>query len=109
MQDRPFRLVLLIVVLAVAVAYSPPLHRTVRHGWREVADLFDNRPARAVLIVGNSRVYSNDMPFMIRDIADAAGDPIRWDVTALAKPGATFESHWNDPTSTRCWRGVGIS
>lgn len=97
MQEHPFRFVLLIVVLVAAVAYNPPLHRTVRHGRREVADLFDNRPARAVLIVGNSRVYANDMPFMIRDIADAAGDPVRWDITALAKPGATFETHWNDP------------
>jgi len=97
MQEHPFRLALLIVFLVLAVAYNPPLHRTARHGWREAADLFDGRPARAVLIVGNSRVYANDMPFMIRDIADAAGDSVRWDVTSLAKPGATFESHWNDP------------
>lgn len=69
----------------------------VRHGWREIVDMFDDRPARAVLIVGNSRVYANDMPSMVRDIADAAGDSVRWDVTALAKPAATFESHWNDP------------
>ena len=97
MPERPFRLTVLVVILALAVAYSPPLQRAVRHGCREVLDLFDNRPARTVLIVGNSRVYFNDMPFMIRRIADATGDPVRWDVTELAKPAATFESHWNDP------------
>ncbi|MBS1166126.1 MAG: hypothetical protein H6R00_2151 [Proteobacteria bacterium] len=97
MQERPFRLALLVVILVLAVGYSPPVQTVVRHGWRDVADLVDDRPARAVLIIGNSRVYTNDMPFMIRDIADAAGDPLRWDVTSLAKPGATFETHWNDP------------
>jgi hypothetical protein len=97
MQERPFRLVLLVVILVLAVAYSPPLQTAVRHSWRDVADLVDNRPARAVLIIGNSRVYANDMPFMIRDIADAASDPLRWDVTSLAKSGATFETHWNNP------------
>lgn len=97
MQERPFRLSLLVVLLVLAIAYSAPLHRAVGHGWREVADLVDNRPVRTVLIIGNSRVYYNDMPFMVRDIADAAGDSIRWDVTSLAKPGATFETHWNDP------------
>lgn len=97
MQERPLRFVLLVVVLLIAVAYNPPLHRAARHGWRSVTDLCDSRPVRTVLIIGNSRVYYNDMPFMVRDIADAAGDPARWDVTSLAKPGATFETHWNDP------------
>jgi hypothetical protein len=97
MLERPFRFVLLIVILVLAAIYSSPLYRMARHGWREAADLLDNRPVRTVLIVGNSRVYYNDMPFMIRNIADAAGEPIRWDVTALAKPGATFETHWADP------------
>lgn len=97
MQEHPLRSALLIIILAVAIVCNPPLHRMVRHGWRAVVDLFDGRPGAAVLIVGNSRVYANDMPFMIRSIADAAGDPVRWDVTALAKPGATFKSHWSDP------------
>ena len=97
MREHPFRLTLLIAALVLAVTYSPPLHSWARYRWREIADLFDKRPARSVLIVGNSRVYANDMPFMIRDIADATGDPVRWDVTSLAKSGATFESHWNDP------------
>ncbi len=97
MRENPLRLVLLVVLLVSAIAYSPPLHRMVRHGWREIVDLFDDRPVRDVLIIGNSRVYYNDIPFMIRDIADAAGDAVHWEVTTLAKPGATFESHWSDP------------
>ncbi len=49
MQEHPFRLALLVFALVLAIAYNPPLHRTARHGWRELTDLLDDRPPRAVL------------------------------------------------------------
>jgi hypothetical protein len=44
-------------------------------------DNFDSRPARAILILGNSRTSFNDMPDMIRAMADSAHDPQKLEIT----------------------------
>jgi hypothetical protein len=59
-------------------------------------DAFDRRPARTVLILGNSRTYSHDMPDMIRLMADSAHDPQKLEITLDAQAGGTFETLWND-------------
>lgn len=59
------------------------------------ADLLDDRPARSILIVGNSRTFYNDMPSMLREIADSAGDPAKFQIESSAYPAATFKTHWN--------------
>ena len=58
-------------------------------------DLFDDRPARSILIVGNSRTYYNDMPAMLRSIADSAGSPTKFQVESSSYGGATFKTHWH--------------
>ncbi len=58
-------------------------------------DRFDHRPARKILIIGNSRTYYHEMPEMVRQIADSARSPVRLDITTYAWGGATFEENWN--------------
>ena len=61
-----------------------------------VLDRFDQRPVRRILIIGNSRTYYHDMPRMVRQIADGARSPVRFDITTLAWGGASFEENWTN-------------
>jgi len=63
---------------------------------RRTIDLADSRPARSVLILGNSRTFVNDTPAMLRKVADSAGSPIKYQIETNAKPAFTFEDHWSD-------------
>jgi len=65
------------------------------------SDLIDSRPARSILIIGNSRTYYNDMPAMLRKIADSAGRPTKFQIETSAKPGFAFENHWSDGRTKR--------
>jgi hypothetical protein len=60
------------------------------------ADFLDSRPPRSILIIGNSRTYYNGMPAMLRDIADSAGNPAKFQIETSAIGGATFKTHWED-------------
>jgi hypothetical protein len=64
---------------------------------QRAVDLIDSRPARSILIIGNSRTYYNSMPKMLRKVADSAGSPTKFQVETNAKPAFTFEMHWADP------------
>lgn len=64
-------------------------------------DLVDPRPARSILIIGNSRTFFNDMPKMLRKIADSAGSQTKFQIETNAKPGFTFERHWRDGRTRR--------
>jgi hypothetical protein len=46
-----------------------------------------------VLFIGNSLTQVNDLPAMVRTMADAAG--LGWDVQAQFEGGASLEDHWN--------------
>jgi hypothetical protein len=64
-------------------------------------DLADSRPARSILIIGNSRTYYNSMPAMLRKIADSTKSPTKFEIETSAKPGASFETLWHDSRTTR--------
>lgn len=64
-------------------------------------DFADSRPTRSILIIGNSRTYFNNMPSMLREIADSAGSPAKFQVETSAKAGASFESLWADDRTKR--------
>jgi hypothetical protein len=68
---------------------------------RRSVDLLDKRPTRSILIVGNSRTFVNDMPSMLRQIADSAGSPTKFQIETSAKPGFSFKDHWSDPRTRR--------
>jgi hypothetical protein len=65
--------------------------RTAFEVWGLARDLTDSRPAHSLLIMGNSRTFYNDMPYMIRPIADSAHDPEKYQVMLIAWPGASFQ------------------
>jgi hypothetical protein len=68
---------------------------------RRTVDLADARPARSVLILGNSRTYFNDMPSMLRKIADSAGSPTKFQIESHSRPAYTMADHWSDRRTTR--------
>jgi len=65
------------------------------------ADLLDPRPPRSILIVGNSRTSTNNMPRMLRRIADSAGSPTKFQVETSTRGAYTFKRHYNDPRTRR--------
>ncbi|WP_343616826.1 DUF4886 domain-containing protein [Novosphingobium sp.] len=55
-------------------------------------DQTDPRPPRRILIIGNSRTSHNDMPGMLRHIADSAGASQKYEILLIAPDGSSFES-----------------
>jgi len=80
------KLVVLLAWIGIFQGRSPSEVLTI------IADRLDSRPARTILIFGNSRTSSNHMPDMLRHIADAAHDPRKYELTVVAPNGASFES-----------------
>jgi hypothetical protein len=81
-------------VLAVMLWFNFGQDRSAAAVAQRAADLLDSRPARSILIIGNSRTYQNDMPAMLRAIADSAGSPTKFQIETSTYPGATFRTHW---------------
>lgn len=59
-------------------------------------DQSDPRPARRILMLGNSRMSGNDLPGMVRRIADSAHAPEKYEVLMIAPGGASFQSLSDD-------------
>lgn len=96
-----FRALALALVLAVLLWFNFGQHSSAAALVQRSADLVDSRPARSILIIGNSRTYYNDMPAMLRDIADSAGSPTKFQIETNAKPAFTFAMHWADPRAKK--------
>ena len=60
-------------------------------------NLFDQRPARSILFVGNSRTYPHDLPYMVRRMADSANAPEKYQIRMHALPGQALADHWRNP------------
>lgn len=57
-----------------------------------------------ILFIGNSLTYSNGLPYMMRSLADSAGEPPPV-VDDVALPDYGLQEHWNDGTAARAIRG----
>jgi hypothetical protein len=57
-----------------------------------------------ILFIGNSLTYSNGLPYMVRALADSAGDATA-EVEEVALPDYSLEDHWNDGRAARAIRG----
>ena len=90
---------MLSVALLVALVFVPPINGVLRSGVQAVVDQFDGRPAQRVLFIGNSRTFYNDMPHMVRQMADSAGYGERFDIRVDAQPGVSLSDHWEKPQS----------
>jgi hypothetical protein len=87
------RILLMTVVIAGLSWFQFINTASARETARNAADLFDPRPASDVLFVGNSRLFTNDLPSMVRAVADSAGAPVKYRVRMWALPGLRFEDH----------------
>jgi hypothetical protein len=87
----------LAMILVGSLAFLPPFSNFLRHGILSVQDLFDNRPERTVLFIGNSRTFYHNMPFMVRSIADSAGFPEKLHVEMDAEPSVSLTDHMKSP------------
>jgi hypothetical protein len=88
------RILLLMLLLVAAIAFAAaPARRPVLE---EAPGAMDERPGKTVLFLGNSRIFVNDLPRMVRDVADSAHSPVRYDVHMRAWGAATLEEHANN-------------
>jgi lysophospholipase L1-like esterase len=90
-----FRILLLAAVIAGLSWFQFVNTASARDLGRDTADLFDSRPGRGILFVGNSRMFTNDLPSMVRAIADSADAPVKYQVRMRALPGLRFVDHAN--------------
>ena len=88
-----------IIVRLVIIYLIGYIFLTLNPSWRgRVAtafDYFDSRPSYRILFIGNSRTYYNDMPYMIRDIADSAGAKYKVQATMHALSARSLKDHWD--------------
>jgi hypothetical protein len=89
--------ILLVICIALLSWFQFAQHRSLAELEQRFVDNFDGRPAREILMLGNSRTYYNHMPRMLRQIADSAGSPQKYQVTERAPAGSSLELLWNDP------------
>ena len=61
---------------------------------------------KRILFIGNSLIYTNDLPAMAASVAAGTGR-IRLQVEAVAKPNFSLEDHWNDGEAVRAIRRGG--
>lgn len=87
------RIVVLLILLVMAFHLFPQ----VRAVENDFADQFDKRPVADILFIGNSRTFVNDMPSMVRTIADSAHSPVKYHIVMHALPGIRLQDHWNNP------------
>jgi hypothetical protein len=67
-------------------------------------DLFESRPIRTVLIVGNSRTFFNGMPGMLHGLSESPESSVVLEVENSTSPGASFESHSRNGRTIRLLR-----
>ncbi len=94
---RAVRVLLLASVLAGLVWFSFFNSASAREVAGLALDGFDSRPARSVLFIGNSRTYPHAMPYMVREMADSAAAPEKYQIRMHALPGRSLQEHWRDP------------
>ncbi len=86
----------LAVILAGASLFEFGQDRSVDELVQVMRDWSDPRPVRSILMVGNSRTSENDLPMMLRRIADSAHAPEKYQVLLLAPNGSSFQSLSSD-------------
>ena len=91
------RTAVLATALLVSVCFIPPINGVLLNGVQAVRDFIDGRPERTALFIGNSRTFYNNMPQMVRAIADSAGHPERLRIEMDAQPGVSLSDHADDP------------
>lgn len=81
--------------LIVMLLFGPPFNAFERCSY-----LLDQRSEQSILFIGNARVSSNDMPMMIRRIADSAGYSRKLHIEVYGSGDDSMTSHATDPRVT---------
>ncbi|HYI43154.1 MAG TPA: hypothetical protein VD768_05990 [Sphingomicrobium sp.] len=68
---------------------------------QRAVDVFEDRPVRTLLIVGNSRTFYNNMPAMLRALSASPESKVKIEVETVTSAGATFEKHASDGRAIR--------
>jgi hypothetical protein len=63
----------------------------------------DSGAPMRILFIGNSLTYTNDLPYVVRALADSIGEPPV--VEQVALPDYSLQDHWNDGRAARAIRG----
>lgn len=63
------------------------------------AEPVSGQSAGAVLFIGNSYTYTNDLPSMVAALAESVG--VKLDVESVTFGGVSLEDHWNEGTARR--------
>lgn len=58
-------------------------------------------PATRVLLIGNSLIYTNNLPGLLRSLARAQADGTRIDTETYVTPGAELADHWKQGLAQR--------
>jgi len=94
---RQWLLLLSLIILGVVVGLlaSGPLD------WGKLDDARDlvsgesaKKPLR-VLFVGNSYTFVNDLPLLVRRLASAAHEELRFEAVSECPPGSSLKQHWS--------------
>ncbi|KRB53064.1 hypothetical protein ASE04_07540 [Rhizobium sp. Root708] len=83
----------MLAVLLACLIFLPPFNGYVSQGIETARDHFDKRPEQTALFIGNSRTFYNDMPHMVRAIADSAGYSKKLRIEMDAEPGVSLGDH----------------
>lgn len=82
----------LALALGLILLLVPPFSVTER-----VGNALDQRPEQAILFIGNARTSSNDMPLMLRRIADSAGYASKLRIETYGSGDKSMTAHSADP------------
>lgn len=107
----------MIVFLMISAAFNGAvaldlfgIAEPVRELRQKAHDAFDPRPVQTILVIGNSRTSQNDMPGMLRALADADhyAKVIQFKMGTIN--GSSFESQWGTPRTkallAQSWDGA---
>lgn len=61
----------------------------------------EKRKPIKVLFIGNSYTYTNNLPLILKELAESAQAGNRLKVKGVVKPGATLKMHWEDGEAVR--------
>lgn len=95
------RVTTLALILAFTLWFSFGQDSSAEALSQRTADLFDNRPVRSILIIGNSRTFYNDMPKMVRSLAVSSNSKVNLEIETVTAAGASFENHWANMRARR--------
>jgi hypothetical protein len=81
-------------VFEIESAVNPAFKRHVEVSATAFLDYFDRRPAKPVLLVGDNHILVNDLPSLVRLIADSDAQTERWSLTVKAVAGGSMQDFW---------------